>query len=188
MTRDAQTRGLIGSWPVSIFQATKPVCCVPLRRRFFLVQSRRQFVYSVVIILGGNMLLQLAAFWLSKGAGFQARLGAHIGTALGSNLFYAAFLWESFPHRMFISGATTIERLREQISLLLCRYGYRIERQTESETMYVEALPAALTWKEANVSLTVEAGGISLVGGGLLLKLLFRRLRRMQSPELRPHQ
>lgn len=134
------------------------------------------------------MLLQSAVSWFSGGAGFEAALGAHIGAALVSNLFYAAFLWESFPHRMFISGATKIERLREQISLLLYRYGYRVERQTESETMYVETLPAAFTWKEANVSLTVEAGGINIVGGGLLLKLLFRRLRRMQSRELRLRQ
>ncbi|HUK60958.1 MAG TPA: hypothetical protein VLV50_17150 [Stellaceae bacterium] len=147
------------------------------------MQSRRQLVYSVIIVTGVNILLQTAASF-ARPLGLGAVLGAHIGGALGGNLFFVAFLWESFPHRMFVTAAMELERLRLQISLLLHRYGYRVRGQMESKTVFVEALPAMLTWEEANVSLIVEAGGINVVGNGLVLKRLFRRLRRMQSTEL----
>jgi hypothetical protein len=60
--------------------------------------------------------------------------------------------------------------------------------RTPTPIMYKENLPDILTWDEASVSVTLHPDATKIVGPGITLSWLRRRLDRIDKKKKEPHQ
>jgi ATP-dependent Clp protease adapter protein ClpS len=146
----------------------KPKCTVALSKRVMLFQSPRQFFYVVIIILVINLILDALM-------PFRSAL-PRIGVGVGSCVFVIYYLWRIFPHEMFIS-TTSVDNVQDDVEESLKRI-MKESARTPTQIHYGENLPDFLAWREARVTLTLLPGAIRIIGPGITLSWLYRRLHR----------
>ena len=150
----------------------KPRCCVPTIRRLRFFQSYWQLLYSVIIILLANLLVDFVLPYHS--------IASYMGVLICSSACVLYYDWRVFPHEMVIEKdeLPNASRLVQDQLLRL----FRVVSTRGSTTVYRERLPELLTWDEARVEVTAFPDRQRVVGPGITLSWLYKQLQAAKRP------
>jgi hypothetical protein len=155
-----------------------PKCTVIFSRRLLLIQSYKQLAYVITIVLTINIVVDVTLPFHS--------IFSYVGTAVASSLSIAIYLWRIFPHEMIVHNSE-ISSAQDEIEANLSKIMKEVSG-TPTTIMYKENLPDFLTWDEARVSATLHPEATKIVGSGITLSWLRRRLERIDKKKKEPHQ
>lgn len=145
-----------------------PKCLVPFRRRLLLFQSYRQLAYTIVIILVVNLILDLILPFHN----FES----YLGVFLFSTAAVAYYNWWVFPYELIVDTNQWPQAVPLVVACV--EKFFKEVRREGPTTLYAENLPEYLTWDEARVLVTVEPHKMRVVGPGMMVSRLYRRLEQ----------
>lgn len=135
-----------------------------------MFQSTKQMLYSIVIILVANAVVDAVL-------PFKSFLG-YLGVAIGSSISVLAYNWHVFPHEMRVR-CSNILGCRAEVERILGRF-FREHTRGDLIVTYKERLPEFLTWNEAMVEMKNVGQELIIVGPGMALFWLRKKLHRVR--------